>query len=419
MSRTILTVMLAALLVLTGTGGAAASPMAVDALTISGRLEWVTEPATPHYEVAGYILLGTTPAQLQPLMDQDVVVMGKPVTEPTIYMHKAITVDSIMSQLTYDSRYGKPALPVAPPPGSGTAPVPLYPPDSKIPGLIPAPAPERPPVTPTLPPTEPKPVPDTPVPGPAPETPAPVPTAPDPKPGDTKPAPHDLITIPAIPPVGSSVAPAPAPLYGTPYFVLFGRIEAGANGYTVVRETANGTVRTPITSSTADLAALVGQQLGIVAARDGDRYLFVAAVVLTDDVGSLVKLGADPIYTAPAEAISVKLHGQAVTMDQYPILGNSRTLVPLRAIGEALGARVSWNDATRTATVALGAREVAVTLGTNRVVIREAGKADQTIYCDTAPVVAGGRTLVPVRALAESLGLAVGWDESTHTVTLD
>jgi hypothetical protein len=80
---------------------------------------------------------------------------------------------------------------------------------------------------------------------------------------------------------------------------------------------------------------------------------------------------------------------------------------------------VTWDAATDTATVTLGDRQVVVTLGSSRIVIRQSGQADQVIVGDTAPVMAGSRTLVPVRALAEALGLKVSFDGSSHTVILD
>ncbi|MDH7579030.1 MAG: copper amine oxidase N-terminal domain-containing protein [Bacillota bacterium] len=39
----------------------------------------------------------------------------------------------------------------------------------------------------------------------------------------------------------------------------------------------------------------------------------------------------------------VKLNGNPLTFDIAPLMENGRTLVPLRVIGEALRADVSWN----------------------------------------------------------------------------
>lgn len=43
--------------------------------------------------------------------------------------------------------------------------------------------------------------------------------------------------------------------------------------------------------------------------------------------------------------------GKIVTLDQPPIIKNSRTLVPLRAIAEGLGCEVGWDGATQTVTI--------------------------------------------------------------------
>ncbi|HYF93186.1 MAG TPA: copper amine oxidase N-terminal domain-containing protein [Symbiobacteriaceae bacterium] len=222
--------------------------------------------------------------------------------------------------------------------------------------------------------------------------------------------------------VGRAAVPEPIHLYGSPYYVLFGQIEAGDRSHRLVQDTPAGPVPVLIHSAAVDLSALTGQRVGLVASRDPSipetpSYDVIAAVAVTEDVSALLRMG--PIYTVPDWPISVMMGGKEVAMDQPPILGNGRTLVPLRAIGEALGASVSWDEATKTATLALGAREVKVTVGTNRVSIRETGWPENVIYCDVAPVVAGGRTLVPVRVVSESLGLKVGWDEATHTVTLN
>ncbi|HWI53541.1 MAG TPA: copper amine oxidase N-terminal domain-containing protein [Symbiobacteriaceae bacterium] len=370
MSRTILSVMLAALLVLTGTGGAAASPnVSGGTVTVSGRLEYVTNLSAPHYELAGYVLIARAEVKLDQLAGQDVLVVGTPVSGPSIYMRKTLSVESVMVA----------SAQLPPPKDDG--------------GLVTIPVIKEPP---------------------APVTPAPV-----------TPAPDDKLTVPAIPPLDSTQtapAPEPVPLWGTPYYVLFGQVEATGTAHLLVQNTPKGTARISIRSSEVDLAALVGKRVGLVAARDPGienavRYHVTAAVVLTDDLIGQLSLG--PIYTVPDRPIRIVLRGKELALDQQPILGNGRTLVPLRAIGEALGARVTWNESTLTATVALGDREVNVTVGSNLVVVRQPGKADVITYSDIAPVVAGGRTLVPVRVISESLGLKVGWNEATHTVTLD
>ncbi|MDF2628113.1 MAG: hypothetical protein K0R39_1944 [Symbiobacteriaceae bacterium] len=315
-------------------------------LTLSGTLEYVTSISAPHYEVNGYVLIFPEQAALDSLAGQQVIVTGTPVTGPSIYMRKSITVESILETAAYT-----PALP---------------------------------PATPAIPP----------------------------------------VTSPTLPPVENvqTPAPEPMPLWGSPYYILFGQLEADGDTHVLVQETRAGFARLLLRSTDVDLTALVGERVGLIVSRDpgieGSRcYNVIAAVALNGDLGSQLHLG--PIYLAPQRPITLVLRNQELALDQAPIVGNGRTLIPLRAIGEALGAQVDWDQATRTATVTLGAREVKVTVGSNQVTVSEPGRAEEIIYSDIAPVIAGGRTLVPVRVFAESLGLKVGWDEATHTVTLN
>ena len=60
------------------------------------------------------------------------------------------------------------------------------------------------------------------------------------------------------------------------------------------------------------------------------------------------------------DTIKVVINGENLNMDQPPVLTEGRTLVPLRAIFEALGAKVEWDDSTKTATGVLGATTVSL-----------------------------------------------------------
>ncbi len=76
--------------------------------------------------------------------------------------------------------------------------------------------------------------------------------------------------------------------------------------------------------------------------RGGIRKPFAVVVVI------LLLLNTSLVSTE--QPISVVVNGRPLVMDVSPIIRSGRTLVPLRAIFEALGASVEWNDATRTIT---------------------------------------------------------------------
>ena len=111
--------------------------------------------------------------------------------------------------------------------------------------------------------------------------------------------------------------------------------------------------------------------------------------------------------------IKVLVNGKSLTMDQPPVLVNDRTLVPVRAIFEALGAKVDWNNDTNTAKGVLGNTTVEIQI--ENTVAKVNGK-DVTL--DVPAKLISDRTLVPVRFISESLGAKVDWNNDTQTVII-
>ncbi len=89
---------------------------------------------------------------------------------------------------------------------------------------------------------------------------------------------------------------------------------------------------------------------------------------------------------------------------QTPTIAHNRLLVPLRAISQLLNAKVAWNGATQTITVQSGSTTVQMQVGSTTYTIN--GKASTM---PVAPIISRGRTLVPVRFLAQALGERVTW----------
>ncbi len=127
--------------------------------------------------------------------------------------------------------------------------------------------------------------------------------------------------------------------------------------------------------------------------------------------------------------IGVYINKEALNTDTLPYIKNDRTLVPMRAIFEALGATVTWDDTTKTAT-ALKKRveiindngvdrihtvqdEVKITIGENALY-----KNGERIELDCAAEITNDRTMVPVRAISEAFGCAVTWNDEMKTVEI-
>ena len=88
--------------------------------------------------------------------------------------------------------------------------------------------------------------------------------------------------------------------------------------------------------------------------------------------------------------------------DSAPYVANDRTYVPFRALGEALGAEVVWDNDARTVTYTLGKTEVVMTIGETTYTVNGDEKT-----MDVAPEITGDRTYVPVRFVGEALGFKV------------
>lgn len=115
-----------------------------------------------------------------------------------------------------------------------------------------------------------------------------------------------------------------------------------------------------------------------------------------------------------AESIKVNVDGSALNMDVAPVMQDGRVLVPFRFIAENLGGIVSWDAATQTVKIVTANNTVSLPVGNTTATVNGAAKT-----LDVPATVADGRTLVPVRFVAESLGADVSWDEASQTVNVN
>ncbi|MDD4690615.1 MAG: copper amine oxidase N-terminal domain-containing protein [Eubacteriales bacterium] len=125
-----------------------------------------------------------------------------------------------------------------------------------------------------------------------------------------------------------------------------------------------------------------------------------------------VIIGICPIASAQ-ELVIVELNGAELDFDVPAQIMNDRTLVPLRGIFEALGATVEWDDTTQTVTAYRGDKTISLQIGSKSLFVNK----DEKVL-DVPAQLVDGRTLVPARAVAESLGAKIDWDDSAHTVLI-
>lgn len=96
-----------------------------------------------------------------------------------------------------------------------------------------------------------------------------------------------------------------------------------------------------------------------------------------------------------------------------PIVYNGRTLVPIRAIVEAMGGKVGWDNATSAITLTYKSTTIKLIVDNTTATVNGTSKT-----LDVAPMVLNGRTLLPIRFITENFGGEVEWEDSTETITL-
>ena len=125
-------------------------------------------------------------------------------------------------------------------------------------------------------------------------------------------------------------------------------------------------------------------------------------------------------------ATHVKLNDEYLGFEVPPVTESDRTLVPMRFLFEQMGAEVTWNNDTQTATATLSAdsganggvqifglaREKSVTFGIDDTTAVVNGESEEM---DVPARLVDGKTMVPLRFLSENLGYNVEWDENTNT----
>lgn len=112
--------------------------------------------------------------------------------------------------------------------------------------------------------------------------------------------------------------------------------------------------------------------------------------------------------------IILTVNGNVVNCDVPPIIVNGRTMVPFRAIFEALGIPVKWSDALRKAYTTQDGASVVLTVDSDKMLVN-----GSVITLEVAPFITEGRLLVPARAICEALECKVNWIDETRTVVIE
>ena len=113
------------------------------------------------------------------------------------------------------------------------------------------------------------------------------------------------------------------------------------------------------------------------------------------------------IVTIDDKIVDCESYGSPATIVE------GRTLVPLRAIFEALGASVEWDSSTKTVTSELNGTKIQLVVGQNKLY-----KDDKIIILDVPAMIVNGRTMVPARAVSEAFDCTVEWNANFRKVVI-
>ncbi len=124
-------------------------------------------------------------------------------------------------------------------------------------------------------------------------------------------------------------------------------------------------------------------------------------------------IAAAGISVSAQTPIKIEVNGNEVEFDTPPVVVNDRTMIPIRAVAEAMGLKVSWDGETKTARIQSSELSVFLTEGSDTMI-----KGEVSQQLDTAPMIINDRTCLPVRAVAEAFGAEVGWNGEEKLVSI-
>lgn len=146
--------------------------------------------------------------------------------------------------------------------------------------------------------------------------------------------------------------------------------------------------------------------------------VFLILVCIVGTSFSVLAVGdADVVVSLQINNPEMRVNGAKAEIDagRYtkPIVTNGRTLVPIRAIIEAFGGTVDWDAPSQTVELKMGQDVVRLTINSTTAYLN-----DVPHMLDVAPTIINGRTMLPIRFVAESFNLGVAWEGKTQTVTI-
>jgi len=150
------------------------------------------------------------------------------------------------------------------------------------------------------------------------------------------------------------------------------------------------------------------------------NIILLIAAILTLSISTIciaVADDSDVIVSMQIDNPFMKINGVNTEIDYgrgtVPVISKSRTLVPIRSIVEAFGGKVSWNPDLEEVTLTMDNDQIKL------IIESDVGYLNNNSHkLDVSPTIINGRTMLPIRFVAEGFNLGVAWESNSRTITL-
>ncbi len=143
------------------------------------------------------------------------------------------------------------------------------------------------------------------------------------------------------------------------------------------------------------------------------QFLFATALTVNAN-SNIVQMTMDG-KSVTFNIVQLKLNDRQVKSDVPPVIYNDRTLVPLRVIMENIDAEIEWDGVNYEVHLKANDKEITLKINSAEATVNGAKK---TLPDNVPAKLINDRTMVPIRFIAEEIGLKVEWDEAARTVLL-
>ncbi|MDF1615927.1 stalk domain-containing protein [Petrocella sp. FN5] len=137
--------------------------------------------------------------------------------------------------------------------------------------------------------------------------------------------------------------------------------------------------------------------------------------IMTTIMALIILLSMGYNTEAAMMKLDIRVNDMIIKMDSNPYIKEDRTMVPIRAVVEALGTEeVIWNEEDRTATIVLGPKSTTFKIDSVNYWVNNEEKT-----MGVAPTIVNGRTMLPLRVIAEELAFDVNYNPLIRTVAIN